>query len=150
MSHNIYIFNFFIITFMWYKVYSCNLLLPSLRNLENRLEIKLIVFVLLANSDTYQRKKIWSNSRRWRNIGESPNRCCYHAGRGVLTLKLIGGNVQNSIIGKPLKNSKPIYFVLCESFVLCVRSGLINPLRHQHVITTRLHFCVSTYGNFTY
>ena len=42
---------------MWYKVYSCNLLLPSLRNLENRLEIKLIVFVLLANSDTYQRKK---------------------------------------------------------------------------------------------
>ena len=68
---------------MWYKVYSCNLLLPSLRNLENRLEIKLIVFVLLANSDTYQRKKIWSNSRRWRNIGESPNRCCYHAERGV-------------------------------------------------------------------
>ena len=49
--------NFFIINFMWYKVYSCNLLLPSLRNLENRLEIKLIVFVLLANSDTYQRKK---------------------------------------------------------------------------------------------
>ena len=42
---------------MWYKVYSCNLLLPSLRNLEHRLEIKLIVFVLLANSDTYQRKK---------------------------------------------------------------------------------------------
>ena len=42
---------------MWYKVYSCNLLLPSLRNLENRLEIKLIVFVLLANSDTYQKKK---------------------------------------------------------------------------------------------
>ena len=42
---------------MWYKVYSCNLLLPSLRNLENRLEIKLIVFVLLANSDTYISKK---------------------------------------------------------------------------------------------
>ena len=42
---------------MWYKVYSCNLLLPSLRNLENRLEIKLIVFVLLANSDTYIKEK---------------------------------------------------------------------------------------------
>ena len=112
----IYTLYFFIINFMWYKVYSCNLLLPSLRNLENRLEIKLIVFVLLANSDTYQRKKIWSNSRRWRNIGESPNRCCYHAERGVLTLKLISENVQNSIVGKPLKNSKPIYFVLVRIF----------------------------------
>ena len=101
--------------------------------------------MLLANNDTYQRKKFWSNSRRWRNIGESPNRCCYHAERGVLALNLISENVQISIIGKTLKNSKPIYFVLCKSFVLCVRSGLlINPLRHQHVVTTRLHFCVST------
>ena len=53
----IYTLYFFIINFMWYKVYSCNLLLPSLRNLENRLEIKLIVFVLLANSDTYIKEK---------------------------------------------------------------------------------------------
>ena len=46
--------------------------------------------------------------------------------RSLLALNLISENVQISIIGKTLKNSKPIYFVLCKSFVLCVRSGLLK------------------------
>ena len=96
--------------------------------------------MLLANDDTFQKK-----------IGPTPVGgeilVKVQISVAIMQIERTGSNnsdfdqskkVQICDIDKTLKDSKPI------SFVLCFQCALLTPLRHQHIATTRLHFCVST------